>query len=201
MKPPERFPSDAPRDGMIMIANDRELPARVADWIDRLQAEGIRGADLVFACIGPALEIFSRYRAVETAEGDLIGLPDYLEKVWEVVGRAALQQVLGPAEAQQTLFPDQQDSAPTLVQEPSPHYGEPPDEPLSAALGDTTLDRVHTAMLLQSSGHANALRTLTSAEQDRGPDFLRLANALSALYPQGSPEKRLLNAMLLAVPR
>ena len=64
-----------------------------------MQTEGIRGADLVFACIGPALEIFSRYRAVETAEGDIIGLPDYLEKVWEVVGRAALQQVLGTAEA------------------------------------------------------------------------------------------------------
>ena len=47
----------------------RELPIRVADWIERLQGEGIRGADLVFACIGPALEIFSRYRAVETAEG------------------------------------------------------------------------------------------------------------------------------------
>ena len=31
--------------------------------------------------------------------------------------------------------------------------------------------------------------------------FLRLANALSALYPAGSEEKRLLDAMLLAVPR
>ena len=78
----------------------RELPIRVADWIERLQGEGIRGADLVFACIGPALEIFSRYRAVETAEGHTVGLHDYLEKVWEVVGRAALQQVLGTAEAQ-----------------------------------------------------------------------------------------------------
>ena len=53
----------------------------------------------------------------------------------------------------------------------------------------------------QSSGHANALRTLINAEQDRGPDFLRLANALSALYPQDCNEKRLLDAMLLAVPR
>ena len=65
----------------------------------------------------------------------------------------------------------------------------------------TTLDRVHAAMLLQASGHANALRTLIGAEQDRGPEFLRLANALSALYPRGSQEKRLLDAMLLAVPR
>jgi hypothetical protein len=39
------------------------------------------------------------------------------------------------------------------------------------------------------------------AEQDRGPDFLRLANALSGLYPRDSDEKRLLDAMLLAVPR
>ena len=56
-------------------------------------------------------------------------------------------------------------------------------------------------MLLQANGHANALRTLIGAEQDRGPEFLRLANALSALYPRGSQEKRLLDAMLLAVPR
>jgi hypothetical protein len=48
---------------------------------------------------------------------------------------------------------------------------------------------------------ANALRALIGAEQDRGPDFLRLANALSALYPKESEEKRLLDAMLLAAPR
>ena len=65
----------------------------------------------------------------------------------------------------------------------------------------TTLDRVHAAMLLQGSGRTEALRNLLRAEQDRGPDFLRLANALSALYPRGSEEKRLLDGMLLAVPR
>jgi hypothetical protein len=65
----------------------------------------------------------------------------------------------------------------------------------------TTLDRVHAAMLLQAGGRTNALRALLKAEQERGPDFLRLANSLSALYPKGSEEKRLLDAMLLAVPR
>ena len=53
----------------------------------------------------------------------------------------------------------------------------------------TTLDRVHADMPLQASGHANALRTLTGAEQDRGPHFLRLANALSALYSLPQPGK------------
>jgi hypothetical protein len=65
----------------------------------------------------------------------------------------------------------------------------------------TTLDRVHIAMLLQAGGRTNALRTLLAAEQERGTDFLRLANALSALYPKISEEKRLLDAMLLAMPR
>ena len=64
----------------------------------------------------------------------------------------------------------------------------------------TTLDRIHAAMLLRASGHANALPTLIGAKQDRGPEFLQLANALSALYPHGSQEKQLLDAMLLAVP-
>ena len=65
----------------------------------------------------------------------------------------------------------------------------------------TTLDRVHAAMLLQASGQTNALRALLKAEVDRGADFLRLGNALSALYPRDSEEKRLLDAMLLAVPK
>ena len=65
----------------------------------------------------------------------------------------------------------------------------------------TTLDRIHAGMLLQASGRTEALRSLIRTEQDRGPDFLRLANALSALYPRGSDEKRLLDGMLLAAPR
>ena len=76
--------------------------------MNRLQEEGIRGADLVFACIGPALEIYSRYSSVVDAEEREIPLggdPEarephkrgFLAYVWEVVGRAALEQVLGTA--------------------------------------------------------------------------------------------------------
>ena len=64
----------------------------------------------------------------------------------------------------------------------------------------TASDRVHTAMLLETSCHVSALRSLIGAEKDRGPEFLRLAHALSALYPRDSQEKRLLDAMLLVVP-
>lgn len=313
----------------------RELPPRVADWMDRLQEEGVRGADLVFACIGPALEIFSRYSKVETAEGREVPLAEYLEKVWEVVGRSALNQVLGTAEGRarngaagaleedarltalflwtmqateieaknghgtndetddedaededeeasekpsgkgkkgfslifdvarrfaqplgihlegwegriietekgvvrlipvlersRQLFGEEGASAIASRLEHSPSsaaaaqmmlFPEPatapkvkgrgrgrrkqddvPDSELGGRLEATTLDRVHAAMLLQASGRANALRALLKAEIERGPDFLRLANALSALYPQGCDEKRLVDAMLLAVPR
>ena len=90
-------PEDAPVGDWAALL--RELPVVVADWIERLQSEGVRGADLVFACIGPALEIFSRYSAVETPDGSVVTLPEYLERVWEVVGRIALEGILGTAEA------------------------------------------------------------------------------------------------------
>lgn len=306
----------------------RELPKRAGDWMERLESEGVRGADLVFACIGPALEIFSRYRRVETAEGREVNLAEYLEKVWEVVGRTALEQVLGTAEARArngaagaveedarltALFlwtlqstngdfaaseesdedeaaeeEDEEGAAPqagkgySLVFDVVRRFAQPlgislpkwenriietrkgvvrllavserarllfgtdgaeavaerlerdpveatrqlalfPEadrQPAASAGGRrrrlsvevtaespaaqpeaTTLDRVHAAMLLQASGRTHALRALLKAEQERGPYFLRLANALSALYPKGSEEKRLLDAMLLAMPR
>ena len=353
-------PADAPVGDWSQVL--AELPGGVAHWMPRLQAAGIQGADLVFACIGPALEIFSRYAAVETPAGEVIGLPQYLEKVWEVVGRAALEQILGAPEAQArhgalgaleedarltALFlwtlqssgpgepaPDDPapdaaadaetepadansnarppkgyrllydvvrrfaqplgihleqwksrtidldkgvvrllpvtERAPQLLESPTaaaltaaanpanphPQQARMPLEPATptptkspaatATLAETatetdtkspadtatptetapetpaqarrrragnppaaptpprqptTLDQVHTAMLFQHTGRSHALRALIRQEQEKGPQFLRLANALSALYPPTSPEKRLLDAMLLAVPR
>ena len=66
------------------------------------------------------------------------------------------------------------------------HRVELVDDPVAATLDGTTLDRVHTAMLLQQAGHTKALRTLLEAEQKRGPLFLRLANGLSMLYHKKS---------------
>jgi putative DNA methylase len=75
------------------------------------------------------------------------------------------------------------------------------DGSLPRRRGATTLDNVHVAMCLQASGRANALGALLKAETERGPDFLRLANTPSALDLQGRDGKRLLDAVLLAVPR
>ncbi len=317
-------PEDAPVGDWGRL--QEELPKRVGDWMERLQEEGVRGADLVFACIGPALEIYSRYSRVEDADDREIPLGGdpiadephergFLAYVWETVGRLALEQVLGTAEAKarngaagaveedarltalflwtlqstngnreagkkekaakkptgfslpfdvarrfaqplgihldawegriietkkgvvrllpvtdraRQLFGDEGagvaarrieerarrspqaifdfveeiEAAPKVKGRRRRRRGAGvSDEDLQARREATTLDRVHAAMLLQSAGRANALRALLAAEKDRGPDFLRLANALSALYPVGSEEKRLLDAMLLAVPR
>jgi adenine-specific DNA methylase len=322
----------------------RELPDRVKEWVTRLQQEGVRGADLVFACIGPALEIYSRYSRVVDAEDREIPLGGnaeaqephkrgFLAYVWEVVGRIALEQVLGVAQAGGALEEDSRLTALFLwtiqttsgevvssqandTDDDNEDENEEEDEPVAStadrksggfkliydvtrrfaqplgihleewegriietkkgvvrllqireraqqlfgdagadvaadriemarkgpqqldlfaaagvgeALGAvpeihprgrgrrknadiaddalktrreaTTLDRVHAAMLLQAGGRSNALRALLSAETERSHDFLRLANALSLLYPTQSEEKRLLDAMLLAAPR
>ena len=64
----------------------------------RLAQEGVVGADAIFACLGPALEIFSRYERVEKADGTQITLREYLEYVWAAVGREALNQIFSGAD-------------------------------------------------------------------------------------------------------
>lgn len=64
----------------------------------RLAAEGVVGADAIFACLGPALEVFSRYSRVEKASGELVTLREYLEHVWGAVAKEALSMVFAGAD-------------------------------------------------------------------------------------------------------
>jgi putative DNA methylase len=75
-----------------------ELPRRLHEWMPRLAAEGVVGADSIFACLGPALEIFSRYSRVEKTSGEVVTLKDYLEHVWAAVAKEALSMVFSGAE-------------------------------------------------------------------------------------------------------
>lgn len=76
-----------------------ELPKRIHEWMPRLAREGVVGADAIFACLGPALEIFSQYSSVEDAAGNEIKLKMYLEKVWETVAKEALSVIFSGADA------------------------------------------------------------------------------------------------------
>ena len=275
----------------------KELPIRVGDWMERLQNEGVHGADLIFACIGPALEVFSRYSQVEKSDGAVVELSEYLERVWEVVARMALEQILGTAEAKArngaagaveedarltalflwtlrstkglnsgedeahesgkgrslslpydvvrrfaqplginleeweeriietsggvvSLLPvssrsrsllgdDTKISAAQIRRVSKPERGLFGEEELGGTSikrrkmtaksvksaeanfrGRTTLDRVHTAMLLHKSGQSEALRELVRWEKEHGPHFERLVNSLAGLYPRGGEELR-----------
>lgn len=76
----------------------RELPRRIHEWMPRLAQEGVVGADAIFACLGPALEVFSRYSRVEKANGEVVTLRDYLEHVWAAVAREALSMIFEDAD-------------------------------------------------------------------------------------------------------
>jgi adenine-specific DNA methylase len=74
------------------------LPKRIHEWMPRLRDEGIVGADAIFACLGPALEIFSRYSKVEKASGEVVTLKEYLEHVWAAVAKEALTVIFSGAD-------------------------------------------------------------------------------------------------------
>jgi adenine-specific DNA methylase len=76
-----------------------ELAPRIQEWMPRLTQEGIVGADAIFACLGPAMEIYSRYDRVEKADGTVITLQDYLEQVWATVSKEALRMIFKEADA------------------------------------------------------------------------------------------------------
>jgi len=76
-----------------------ELPRRIHDWMPRLREERVVGADAIFACLGPALEIFSRYSRVEKASGETVTLKEYLEQVWAAVSTEALSMIFEDADA------------------------------------------------------------------------------------------------------
>jgi putative DNA methylase len=76
----------------------QELPRRIHEWMPRLADEGVVGADAIFACLGPALEIFSRYSRVEKASGETVTLKEYLESVWAAVAKEALTIIFPDAD-------------------------------------------------------------------------------------------------------
>ena len=75
-----------------------ELPRRIHDWMPRLAEEGVVGADAIFACLGPALEIFSRFSRVEKSSGEAVPLREYLEQVWAAVSKEALSMIFKDAD-------------------------------------------------------------------------------------------------------
>ncbi len=268
-----------------------ELPRRIHEWLPRLAEEGVVGADAIFSCLGPALEIYSRYSSVEKTSGEKVELKEYLEEVWAAVSREALNMIFEGADASGfeedarltamwlwTLrtavngnhggdeegsqaksllgYSLEYDAARKIAQGLGAHLeklshlvqikgdtamllsagartrylfgkdaGEAPrsrkkkasqqkfafmDElkemesdsggwggDLSGRLGSTVLDQLHQSMILFGAGRGEAMkRFLVEEGVGRNPLFWRLAQALSALYPAGTDEKRWVDGVL-----
>ena len=83
----------------------QELPRAYTSGCRVSLKKGVVGADAIFACLGPALEIFSRYSRVEKASGEAVTLKEYLEHVWAAVAREALSTVFRDSDSG-SLEPD-----------------------------------------------------------------------------------------------
>jgi adenine-specific DNA methylase len=97
---PRENPDDSVRKDEIGDWREvlQELPHRIQDWMPRLAEEGVVGADAIFACLGPALEIFSRYSRVEKTSGEVVTLKEYLGEVWAAVANEALAMIFTGAD-------------------------------------------------------------------------------------------------------
>lgn len=269
-----------------------ELPTRIHEWMPRLAEEGVVGADAIFACLGPALEIYSRYSSVEKASGEKVELKEYLEEVWAAVSREAMNMIFEGADAsgfeedarltamwlwtlKTTANGDEEeidksgptkslpgysleyDAARKIAQGLGAHlenlshlvetkgdtatllsaaartrylFGKNATEApkgkrkkkdpqmlldfsgelnrieeesgnvtgeLTGKQGSTVLDQLHQSMILFAAGRGEAVkRFLVEEGVGRNPLFWRLAQALSALYPMGTDEKRWVDGVM-----
>ncbi len=85
-------PADAPVGDYRTVR--QQMSARVSERLNQFWEEGIRGADFFMSAIGPAVEVFGRYRRVEKLSGEAVGVAELLEQVRRVVADYALQRIL-----------------------------------------------------------------------------------------------------------
>lgn len=57
----------------------KEIEKVVHDSVKRFWSYGLRGADLIVACYGPAVGVFGRYERVEKSDGTPVEIPELLE--------------------------------------------------------------------------------------------------------------------------
>jgi putative DNA methylase len=82
-----------------------QLPSKLKAWLIRMSNAGVMGADAIYSCIGPAMELFSKYDSVERASGQEIKIDEYLEYVWDTVADEAIK-LLSPDSKQSTTEPN-----------------------------------------------------------------------------------------------
>jgi len=71
-----------------------ELKNRIINRLQFFWDQGIRGADFFISAIGPALEVFGRYKRVVRLSGEEVTVSEFLDMVREYVTEFALRRIL-----------------------------------------------------------------------------------------------------------
>jgi len=182
----------------------RLLPERIHEWLPRLAKEGVVGADAVFACLGPALEVFSRYDRVEKASGEEVTLREYLEHVWAAVSREALGMVFEGADTM-GFEEDARLTAMWLWTLKTAANGNGKDAEKLAHSGGFALEYDAARKIAQGLGaHLDELKSLVEVKGDTAR-LLRVAERTGYLFgkdeaqaPKGRRRKKTQQASLFA---
>jgi len=70
------------------------LAERLHERLDYFWSQGIRGADFFMSAIGPAVEVFGKYKRVLKLTGEEVTIAELLDKVRAVVADYALQRIV-----------------------------------------------------------------------------------------------------------
>ena len=73
----------------------RELEQRIAERLDAFEEMGLVGADYFVSAIGPAFEVFARYRRVVKLSGEEVEIPDLMVLARQAVAHHAMRRLLG----------------------------------------------------------------------------------------------------------
>ena len=132
---------------------------------------------------------------------------EQLDSLVEIKGDIA--RLLPVAERARALFGKDEGKIPTKRRSKEPQMdlfkvleqaksdGESPSGVHVSRAGDTVLDRIHQSMILFAAGRGEALkRFLVEDGAGRDQRFWRLSQALSALYPASTEEKRWIDGVL-----
>ncbi len=144
----------------------REMTSRIKERLDFFWSQGIRGADFFISAIGPAVEVFGRYKAVRRLSGDVVSVADLLDLVQEAVADYTLSRILNGRYKMGTV------DAPTrfyVMYRWS--YGNEKllfDDArrLAQALGAEVNDLIHRDSILKQSGDSVTMPSATERKKD-----------------------------------
>jgi adenine-specific DNA methylase len=73
----------------------RELEDRIAKRLDAFEEMGLAGADYFVSAVGPAFEVFARYRRIVKLSGEEVDVSDLMVLARQAVARHAMRRLLG----------------------------------------------------------------------------------------------------------